>query len=50
MDGWSFRNPEVSVDIVIKSLVIMVVMGAVAGVLPALRAVSIRPVEAIRTE
>jgi putative ABC transport system permease protein len=50
MDGGSFRNPEVSVDIVIKSLAIMVVMGAVAGVLPALRAVSIRPVEAIRTE
>ena len=50
MDGGSFRNPEVSVDIVIKSLVIMVFMGAIAGILPALRAVSIRPVEAIRTE
>jgi putative ABC transport system permease protein len=50
MDGGSFRNPEVSIDIVLKSLAIMVVMGAVAGVLPALRAVSIRPVEAIRTE
>jgi putative ABC transport system permease protein len=50
MDGGSFRNPEVSVDIVIKSLAVMVVMGAFAGVLPALRAVSIRPVEAIRTE
>ena len=50
MQGGSFRNPEVSVDIVLKSLAIMVVMGAVAGVLPALRAVSVRPVEAIRTE
>jgi putative ABC transport system permease protein len=50
IDGGSFRNPEVSLDIVIKSLVIMVFMGAVAGILPALRAVSIRPVEAIRTE
>ncbi|MDB4694056.1 ABC transporter permease [Flavobacteriales bacterium] len=50
MDGGSFRNPEVSVDIVLKSLAIMVVMGAVAGILPAIRAVSIRPVEAIRTE
>ena len=50
MQGGSFRNPEVSVDIVLKSLAIMVVMGAVAGVLPALRAVSVRPVEAIRME
>ena len=50
MQSGSFRNPEVSVDIVLKSLAIMVVMGAVAGVLPALRAVSVRPVEAIRTE
>jgi len=50
MEGGSFRNPEVSVDIVLKSLAIMVVMGAVAGILPAIRAVSIRPVEAIRTE
>ncbi len=50
MQSGSFRDPEVSVDIVLKSLAIMVVMGAVAGVLPALRAVSVRPVEAIRTE
>ena len=50
MEGGSFRNPEVSVDIVLKSLAIMVVMGAIAGILPAIRAVSIRPVEAIRTE
>ena len=50
MDGGSFRNPEVSIEIVVQSLVIMIAMGAIAGVLPAFRAVSIRPVEAIRTE
>ncbi len=50
MDGGSFRNPEVSIKIVVQSLVIMIAMGAIAGVLPAFRAVSIRPVEAIRTE
>ena len=50
MEGGSFRNPEVSVDIVVQSLVTMVIMGAIAGILPAFRAVSVRPVEAIRTE
>ena len=50
MQGGSFRNPEVSIDIVLQSLLTMVVMGGFAGILPAFRAVSIRPVEAIRTE
>lgn len=50
MQGGSFRNPEVSLRVVVESLVVMTIMGAVAGILPALRAVSIRPVEAIRTE
>ena len=50
LQSGSFRNPEVSIDIVLQSLLTMVVMGAFAGILPAFRAVSIRPVEAIRTE
>ncbi|HBP45162.1 MAG TPA: multidrug ABC transporter ATP-binding protein [Flavobacteriales bacterium] len=50
LQGGSFRNPEVSIDIVLQSLLTMVVMGAFAGILPAFKAVSIRPVEAIRTE
>jgi ABC-type antimicrobial peptide transport system permease subunit len=29
---------------------VMLVMGVIAGILPAIRAVAIRPVEAIRTE
>ena len=48
--GGSFRNPEVSVDIVLTALGVMLIMGLFAGILPAVRAVSIRPVEAIRTE
>jgi putative ABC transport system permease protein len=50
LQGGSFRNPEVSIDIVVQSLATMVIMGAIAGILPAFRAISIRPVEAIRTE
>jgi putative ABC transport system permease protein len=46
----SFRNPEVSLNIVLIALAVMLVMGLLAGILPALRAVAIRPVEAIRSE
>jgi putative ABC transport system permease protein len=48
--GGSFRNPEVSLEIVLIALCVMLVMGLFAGILPALRAVAIRPVEAIRSE
>lgn len=50
MQGGSFRHPEVSIEVVSQSLLVMIVMGAIAGILPAMRAVSVRPVEAIRTE
>ncbi|MDA1336620.1 MAG: ABC transporter permease [Bacteroidetes bacterium] len=50
MEGGSFRNPEVSIDVVVQSLITMVIMGGIAGILPAVRAVSMRPVEAIRTD
>lgn len=48
--GGSFRNPEVSVEIVLTALGVMLIMGVFAGILPAVRAISVRPVEAIRTE
>ena len=48
--GGSFRNPEVSVEIVLTALGVMLMMGVFAGILPAVRAISVRPVEAIRTE
>lgn len=49
-DNGSFRNPEVSLDVVLIALGVLLVMGVFAGILPALRAVAIRPVEAIRSE
>jgi putative ABC transport system permease protein len=50
MESGSFRNPEVHFPIVFLSLIILIVSGALAGVIPARKAVSIRPVDAIRTE
>ena len=45
-----FRNPEIDFKVAIASLSILVICGALAGLIPGRKAVSIRPVEAIRNE
>ncbi len=45
-----FKNPEVSLSVAATALAILIVSGAFAGLLPAKRAVSIKPVEAIQNE
>lgn len=45
-----FRNPGISFNIAILSLSILVISGAVAGLIPAKRAVSIKPIDALRYE
>ena len=44
-----FRNPHVTLDVLSTALGTMTVLGAFAGVLPALRALRVEPVEALRT-
>jgi len=44
----SFKNPEVKLGNVVAALTFMVVFSGIAGLLPALRAVAIKPVDAIR--
>ena len=44
-----FRNPHVTLDVLLTALGTMTVLGAFAGVLPALRALRVEPVEALRT-
>lgn len=45
-----FRNPEIDFRIAITALVILVISGVFAGMIPARRALSIKPIEALRTE
>jgi len=45
-----FHNPEVDLNIAILALVILIVSGAIAGLIPARRAISIKPIDALRSE
>ncbi len=46
----SFKNPEVQFLTIITALGILIVSGCLAGLIPAYRALEVRPVEALRTE
>ncbi|MBN2668923.1 MAG: ABC transporter permease [Bacteroidales bacterium] len=44
------RNPEVNVNVVLSAVVVIVVVGALAGFLPAKRAINIKAIDALRDE
>jgi putative ABC transport system permease protein len=46
----SFRNPGVDFNIVMIALAVLIVSGALAGVLPANRALNVKTIEALRAE
>jgi putative ABC transport system permease protein len=45
-----FRRPEISFQMAVAALSVLVVSGIVAGLIPAKRAVSIKPIDALRDE
>ncbi|AZQ59074.1 ABC transporter permease [Maribacter sp. MJ134] len=45
-----YTNPTVPIPLVLGALVIMVVLGTLIGLIPAQRAVSIKPIDALREE
>ena len=49
-DGTFFRHPSVDFGIAMTALGILVVSGGLAGLIPAQRAVSIKPIDALRDE
>lgn len=45
-----FRRPEISFQMAVAALTVLIVSGVVAGLIPAKRAVSIKPIDALRDE
>jgi len=45
-----FMNPEVDFKVAITSILLLVAVGVIAGLMPALRAAKITPIEAMRAE
>lgn len=49
-DELFFRNPQVDLSLALSALAVLIVAGIFAGLIPARRAVSIKPIDAIRDE
>jgi ABC-type antimicrobial peptide transport system, permease component len=49
-DEMFFRRPEVNLTMALSALAVLVVAGIFAGLIPAKRAISIKPIDAIRDE
>lgn len=45
-----FVNPTVGIDVCIEAMLVLVVAGTLAGIIPARKAAKIRPIEALRAE
>jgi len=45
-----FSNPSVDFGVAVKAIIILILSGALAGMIPARRAVSIKPIDALRDE
>ena len=45
-----FKNPEISLQLAVTSLTILIISGAVAGILPSKNAIKVKPIDAIRDE
>jgi len=50
VDNEMFQRPEVDFNIAITALIILIASGALAGIIPARRAVRIKPIDALRDE
>ena len=49
-DAGIFMNPEVEIGVAILATLILIISGAIAGLVPALKAARIRPIDALRDE
>jgi putative ABC transport system permease protein len=49
-DAEMFKNPEVDFNVALTALIVLICAGLLAGFIPARKAVSIKPVEALRAD
>lgn len=49
-EGESFTNPTVDLTVALRALFILILSGGLAGLIPARKAIGIKPVEALRAE
>ncbi len=49
-DELFFRNPEINLTMALSALVVLVIAGTIAGLIPASRAIKIKPIDALRDE
>ncbi|MBC6606084.1 ABC transporter permease [Hymenobacter sp. BT188] len=45
-----FDRPEVDVTVAVSAIILLVVAGAIAGLVPAMKAANVKPIEALRAE
>lgn len=45
-----FRNPEISLTVAIVATVVLIISGTIAGLIPAMQAARVNPIEALREE
>ena len=45
-----FSNPEIDIKVAIIATIVLVVSGALAGLIPAIKAARINPIEALRAD
>jgi putative ABC transport system permease protein len=50
LSDFPYTNPTVPIPLVLGALLVMVVLGTLIGLIPAQRAVSIKPIDALREE
>jgi putative ABC transport system permease protein len=50
MTDFPYTNPTVPIPYVLGALALMVILGTLIGIIPAQRAVSIKPIDALREE
>jgi putative ABC transport system permease protein len=49
-DAGFFRRPEINLNVAVTALIILVMSGALAGLVPAIKASKVKPIEALRSE